>query len=129
MAERVLAEIDRDRDGRISRDEAQAYAAQVLKSLALDVDGVPLAARVTGRHQLPGCRCDSDRRGNDPDRDCRGHAQTAAGAHHLHFRNAHRGDISVYLANALVPADDRVRIGDQQRDADQRTLDVLVRAR
>jgi hypothetical protein len=123
VAERVLGEIDRDRDGRISRDEAEAYGAQVLKSLALDVDGVPLAARVTAT-SFPAVEAIRTGVGTIRIEIVAVTSQTAAGAHHLHFRNAHRGDISVYLANALVPADDRVRIGDQQRDADQRTLDV-----
>ncbi len=123
VAERVLAEIDRDRDGRISREEAQTYAAQVLRSLALDLDGVPLAARVA-ETSFPAVSAIRTGEGTIRIEIVAVMSQTATGTHHLHFRNAHQGDISVYLANALVPADDRVRIGDQQRDADQRTLDV-----
>jgi len=46
------------------------------------------------------------------------------GRHQIRYRNAHRADIGVYLANALVPASDRVAINGQQRDAAQRELIV-----
>jgi len=123
VADRVLAEIDRDRDGRISPVEAQAYVDHVVSALAFDVDGVLLATHVTGTH-FP--EVDAIRAGQGTIRiDLAAHtAHLTAGAHHFHFRNTHRGDISVYMANALVPSDDRVRISDQQRDGDQRTLDV-----
>jgi hypothetical protein len=123
VADRVLADIDRDRDGRISPGEAQAYVDHVVGALAFDVDGVPLATHVTGAH-FP--EVDAIRAGEGTIRiDLAAHiAQLTAGAHHFHYRNTHRGDISVYMANALVPSDDRVQIADQERDGDQRTLDV-----
>jgi hypothetical protein len=123
VADRVLAGIDRDRDGRISPAEAQAYVDGVVSSLAFDVDGVPLTTHVTGTH-FPGV--DAIRAGEGTIRIDVAAPLThlSGGAHHFHFRNTHRGDLSVYMANALVPSDDRVRISDQQRDADQRTLDV-----
>jgi hypothetical protein len=49
----------------------------------------------------------------------------AAGVHHVRYANAHRPDVGVYLANALVPASARVAITDQLRDVDQRSLDVM----
>ena len=36
--------------------------------------------------------------------------------------NTYRSDIGVYLANALVPASDRVMVAAQRRDIDQRDL-------
>lgn len=123
VAARVLADIDRDRDGRISPAEAQAYVDRVMSALAFDVDGVPLATHVTGTH-FPDV--DAIRAGEGTIRIDVAARTThlSGGAHHFHFRNTHRGDISVYMANALVPSDERVRISDQQRDGDQRTLDV-----
>jgi hypothetical protein len=47
-----------------------------------------------------------------------------AGLHHLHYRNTHRPDIGVYLANALVPANAAVTITAQRRDVDQRDLTI-----
>jgi hypothetical protein len=46
------------------------------------------------------------------------------GSHRLRYRNTHRPDIGVYLANALVPSNDRVAVTDQQRDVDQRELRI-----
>lgn len=48
----------------------------------------------------------------------------AAGAHQLHYRNTHRADIGVYLANALVPASNRVSVTGQERDGDQQELTI-----
>ena len=48
--------------------------------------------------------------------------QQAAGTHHLRYRNVHRPDIGVYLANALVPTSQRVAVVAQRRDVDQREL-------
>jgi hypothetical protein len=53
----------------------------------------------------------------------------SAGAHRLSFRNGHHPDIGVYLANALVPADDRVAVTGQQRDVDQRELVIAFELR
>ena len=39
VAEQVLAKIDRDRDGAISKNEAAAYAELLKRDLALRVDG------------------------------------------------------------------------------------------
>ena len=51
------------------------------------------------------------------------------GGHQLFFRNTHRPDVSVYLANALVPESDRVAVTAQRRDAGQQdlTIDYVVR--
>jgi hypothetical protein len=46
------------------------------------------------------------------------------GVHHLSFRNAHRRNVSVYLANALVPTDGRIAINAQHRDAAQTDLTI-----
>jgi len=42
--------------------------------------------------------------------------------HQVVFRNRYRGDVSVYLANALVPGSDRVAITAQHHSAEQREL-------
>ena len=51
------------------------------------------------------------------------------GEHQLAFRNMDRRDVSVYLANALVPRSDRVVITAQRRDPAQRdlTIDYVLR--
>ena len=123
IAGRVLAEIDRDGDNVIALDEARAYTHRLISGIALDVDGHPLeieladavfpavaaifegegTVRIVARAALP---------------------ELGAGVHRLRYRNAHRPDISAYLANALVPAGDRISIRSQQRDPVQRNLTI-----
>ncbi len=129
VAEQVLADIDRDGDKTIAPAEGRLYARRMLGAIALDVDGTPLsvelidtvvptveaimkgegAMRITAVAVLP---------------------VISNGAHQLRYRNAHRPDIGVYLANALVPASDRVIIAAQRRDIAQRdlTIDYELRA-
>jgi hypothetical protein len=51
-------------------------------------------------------------------------AGLSPGAHRLTYRNTHRPDIGVYLANALVPRSNRVAVTGQDRDFDQRELTI-----
>src|SRR6185503_9614756 len=51
------------------------------------------------------------------------------GAHHLAFDNGYRRDISVYLANALVPETNRIAVTGQQRDGIQSRLTIAYEAR
>ena len=41
LAEAIIADIDRNRDGSLSADEQRAYASLVLSALTLEVDGTP----------------------------------------------------------------------------------------
>jgi len=123
VAERVLGTIDRDANGSISADEARAYAEDVLRAIALDVDGTPLRVELLDS-AVPAI--DEMLRGDGA---IRIHAaaaipRLAGGAHRLRYRNAYRGDIGAYLANVLVPASDRVIVAAQRRDVDQRELIV-----
>ena len=126
VAEVVLAEIDRDADGSISAAEVRAYAERVLSAIALDVDGMPLGVELVDS-DFP--TTDTVRRGEGTTRI---HAVALMpglvdGLHHLRYRNTYRSDIGVYLANALVPASDRVTVAAQRRDVDQRDLVVDYR--
>jgi hypothetical protein len=123
VAERVLAEVDRDRSGSISAGESGGYARMLLSALELEVDGSALsiepvessastveamrggegAIRVTASARLP---------------------PLGAGRHHLRYRNNFRPDLGVYLANALVPASGRIAVTAQRRDVDQRELTI-----
>jgi len=123
LTEEILAAIDRNRDGSLSEDEQWAYGRQVVSALTLEVDGTPVAAR------LSACRfpdAAAMRRGEGTIR-----LQSTAtlpsmsiGDHQLLFRNSHHQDSSVYLANALVPESDRVAIGAQRRAGDQSELTI-----
>jgi hypothetical protein len=123
VAGSVLADIDRDRRGTISVEDAEAYAAVVRKAIRLEIDGTPLFVELTNS-RFP--TVDDIRKGEGPI-----HLELAAaiprlaiGPHHLLYRNAHRADIGVYLANALVPASERIAISAQRRDVDQHELVV-----
>ncbi len=121
VAEVVLSEIDRDKDGMVSVAEARAYSDRVLSAIALDVDGIPLRVELV-ESTFP--TFDTVRKGEGTT----GIQATASmprlddGLHHLRYRNAYRSDIGVYLANALVPASDRVIVAAQRRDVNQRDL-------
>ena len=123
VADRIVAMIDSDRDGQISPAEEQAYARSVLHDIALDVDGrrAPLALAPV---EFPSRREMSEGVGAirlelTADADLR-----AAGEHHVSFRNDHLPELGVYLANALVPATDAIKITGQQRDELQHELQV-----
>jgi len=49
------------------------------------------------------------------------------GRHEVFYRNDHQPEISVYLANALVPSDDHIEITGQRRDYAQHELTVDYR--
>src|SRR5215471_3955823 len=120
VADTIIADIDRNRDGALSPDEQHAYVARVLSSIELAVDGHPV-------HLQPGPPTRSAALGWEPGPSTfsdleafrRGEGTIALqatatlpplseGAHQLAYRNTHRADISVYLANALVPDSNRV---------------------
>jgi hypothetical protein len=50
----------------------------------------------------------------------------SSGRHQIVFTNGYRGDISVYLANALKPDSERIVIASQHRDPAQQTLTIDV---
>jgi hypothetical protein len=123
VASEVSRWIDTNRDGQVSGAEAATYAREILRSVALAVDGrrVPITlveihvpelgemslgtgtirVRATARMSRQGQR---------------------AGPHQLVYSNTHRADSSVYLVNALVPADSRIQIAGQHRDSAQHGL-------
>ena len=129
LADAILADIDRNRDGSLSVEEQQAYATQVVSALTLEVDGMPVRAQL-GATSFPDA--EAMRRGEGTIR-----LQSAAtlprvvsGFHQLLFRNRHHPDRSVYLANALVPESHEVSVTAQRRDVEQTelTIDYVVRA-
>jgi hypothetical protein len=129
LADDIITDIDRDRDGLLSPREQQVYATRVLSAIDVKADGRPLDV-----HPIASTFPDVDavRRGEGTIR-LRSEAALPPqfpGAHRLLFRNTHRRDVSVYLANAVVPVSPRFDITAQHRDADQRelTIDYVVDA-
>ena len=123
VAEPIITMIDRDGDGSFSEEEQSGYTRQVMSALDLRLDDRQLPLRIVsstfaGLSEL--------RRGEGTVslRLRATHEALSMGGHRLVFRNAHLEDRSVYLANALVPGDNRVSVSRQQRDIDQRELTI-----
>jgi nickel/cobalt transporter (NicO) family protein len=123
VAPRILDEIDRDRNGVFSDNEARAYATRVLGELRVDVDGQVLALALSNS-QTPTVDAILKGEGTIQYQLTAAVQTLTAGNHRLFYRNAHHADIGVYLANALVPATDRVVVLTQHRDVAQRELTI-----
>jgi hypothetical protein len=128
LASEVFGSIDTDRDGEISSAEGETYARQVLGAVVLSVDGRPAPISLVDA-RFPQFREMSLGVGTIR---LRASAKIPAttGHHQISFRNMHRPDASVYLVNALVPANPRIQLGDPRRDRVQQglTLDYTVAA-
>jgi hypothetical protein len=118
VAERVLAQIDRDRDGAISKNEAAAYAESLRRDLTLRIDGRKLELKLTASEFVPP---EELRTGS-------GIIQMefsaifvplAAGSHRLKLENRHLATMSVYLINASQPRFPTVQITRQKRNENQ----------
>jgi hypothetical protein len=126
IAPQVVASIDRDGNNHITADEADAYARAVLASISLEADAHTRPMTLTSR-QFP--TLDEMRGGTGTIRlnVTARLPQASAGTHHVLYRNIHRPDLGVYLANALVPSDRAIEIASQQRDVRQRELRIDYR--
>jgi len=118
IAEQVIAQIDRDRDGAISKNEAAAYAKLLKGDLTLRLDGRKLELKLTASEFVPPAEL---RTGS-------GIIQMefsailgplAAGPHRLTLENRHSTRISVYLINAAQPRFAAVQITRQKRNENQ----------
>lgn len=121
MASQVFSWIDTNRDGGISQAEGDAYARQVLNSVTLLADGKPVPLALTEAH-FPELREMNQGTGVIRLRAAGRMPAAGAGRHQVSFRNNYRPESSVYLVNALVPANPRIQIADQQRDHAQHSL-------
>jgi hypothetical protein len=126
VAEAIIADIDRDRDGLLSSDEQRTYGRLVFSALELAVDGRPLPVEL-GVFSFPDPEAMRRGEGTIRLRSAATLQPLSVGAHQLLFRNRHHPDRSVYLANALVPESDRVAVTAQRRDGDQRELIISYR--
>jgi hypothetical protein len=123
VAEQVLAQIDRDRDGTISRSEAAAYAESLKRDLTLRVDGRQLELKLTASEFVPP---EELRTGS-------GIIQMefaaifgslATGSHRLTLENRHLTTMSVYLINAARPRVGSIQITKQKRNDNQSTGEI-----
>ena len=127
LASQVFGWIDTNRNGEISDAEGQVYAQQVLHSVVLKVDGWPVPVNLV-ESSFPQFQDMSLGVGTIRLRATAKVRRTGAGHHQISFLNTHRTESSVYLVNALVPANPRIQLADQRRDRAQLglTLDYQV---
>lgn len=123
VAGRLVADLDRDRDGQVSDAEGREFAVAVRPAIAPELDGRPIQTDVVGVDVAP---ADALLRGEGrlQLRLGAGLPALASGAHTLRYRDVYRSDIGVYLANALVPSSAAVAITGQRRDASQQELTI-----
>ena len=128
VADAVISTIDTDRDGVLSGDEQHAYAGEVVRDLEVRLDDVPISLRLIAA-TYPEVSAFRSGQGTIRLRAVATHSRSSGGAHRFFFRNPHMGGRSVYLANALVPDDDRISVRRQRRDVGQSelTIDYIVR--
>jgi hypothetical protein len=119
VADGLLPLIDRDGDRSISPEEAAQYGRDVLADVVLELDGRRIALTLNHVEAPP---IEEMRHGL-------GAIQLRASGEveprmsfrrELHFQNNHHAASSVYLFNALVPADPGISVVAQTRDATQR---------
>jgi hypothetical protein len=123
VADVVIKDIDRDGSGAISGSEARTYASAVLKSMRLEADRTPLQVELLNV-TVPDLEAIRNGEGAIRLKLGANLPALAAGTHQIFFLNAHRSDIGVYLANALVPANPRIAIAAQRRDVSQREITI-----
>jgi len=123
VADAIIRDIDRDGSGSITSREAREYAAGAVKTMRLEVDRRPLQLELTNV-TVPDL--EAIRRGEGAIRlELNARLPSlAAGPHQVFFLNAHRTDLGVYLANALVPVSPRIEVTAQRRDVAQREITV-----
>jgi hypothetical protein len=124
VADSVFPLIDRDRDLRVTPPEIEAYARLVLTDLALQVDGRGYPLSLT-RAECPSWPEIRDGMGTITIV-ATADAPWRRGSHHVRYENFHRRDISVFLANALVPAAREISIVAQERDPGQQRFDLDI---
>ena len=128
VSDRMIAEIDRDGDGSFSNDEQRSFVDRVFTQIKMTADGARL--RVTPRSfTFPAAAAFRAGDGVIAIRAAAPMPASSQGAHHLAFQNDYGHDISVYLANALVPETNRVAVTGQERDGVQSRLIIAYDVR
>ena len=118
VAEQVIAEIDRERDGVISKNEAAAYAESLKRDLTLRMDGRDLKLKLTASEFVPPEELRTGS-GTIQMEFSATSGPLAAGVHTLTLENRHLSKMSVYLINAARPKFATVQITRQKRNQNQ----------
>lgn len=121
VADQIIRILDADQDSRISPSESDAYADLVRSGLELKVDARKQDLRI--EHQrFPSIAELKEGIGTIQLQLVAIHAPLRPKSHQLIFTNRHAEEISVYLANALIPSDANLAVTQQERDTLQRVL-------
>lgn len=123
IADSVVAALDRDGNGRLSGDEQDSYARDVVQQLRLTVDEMSLPLQVSSS-TFPTTGALRRGEGTIRLRLQAHHHALVDGAHRLSFSNGYLASHSVYLANALAPASADIAVAEQRRTPDQRELTI-----
>ena len=128
VADAVIRDIDTDRDAVLSAAERHAYTQRVLGGLSLRLDDtvVPMTLMESNFPAIGALRGGDAAITIVADAPLR---RPADGAHRLAFRNDNAAHGAVYLANALLPEDDRVAITGMTHAVDQSGLTVAYTLR
>jgi hypothetical protein len=123
VAPGIIADIDRDANGGISPNEANAYAQRLLAFVTVSQDTQPVALRLVNTQPVAPSALAT---GNGTMRVTTEAvlAATHVGKHELVFENRFGPKDSVYLANAMLPLDESIAIVSQTRTPNQSTLAI-----
>lgn len=117
VVSKVLAAIDANGDGVISKAEQRVYAERVLRDLSLTIDGSRLPLRL-GFSKF--AKIEEMREGcGEIQLDFSADAPHAIGNRTLVFENHHQSRIAAYLVNCLVLSDPHIQIIGQKRNYQQ----------
>lgn len=121
VAPGIIGDIDRNRNDVFDVDETHAYSEHVLREIRLEVDGRPVPLALIDR-RFPTQAAMSGGEGTIQLHFTAAVSGLVGRGHRVFYRNDHRADIGVYLANALAPTTDRVAVITQKHAVDQRDL-------
>jgi hypothetical protein len=122
VSQRVIASIDANGDGVVSKSEGEAYARSVLKDLALSVDGERLEPRLVSVSYPEIWRMKEGM--GEIEVEFRAELPRGGTQRKLMFENRHESGMAAYLANTLVPQDKAIEITGQRRNLNQSFYEV-----
>lgn len=122
VAQQLIPLIDGNHDGSLSPQEIAVYSERVRTGLSLTVDSRSQSLVLAGS-KFPDVTEMKEGVGVISLQFTALTTNFSAGTHRLRFANGHQTNISVYLANALVPGSKSITIGRQIRDFRQTTLE------
>ena len=123
IADQVLPLIDRQRDGVISTNEANAYGELLKRDLVVRLDDRKLNLKLTASN-FPALAELRTGEGIIQIEFCVTPALLARGSHKLTLQNRHLPKISAYLCNAAQPKSPSIKITGQKRNKNQSETEI-----